>query len=89
MCNSEHYSVEGDSSFDFKNWSISRLPAKEVYNTSWFKSSFRTGYTIKTVEQTIPISSRNEDFELFGKDLLTSLLLKVLNFCMLELFKLL
>jgi hypothetical protein len=67
MCNSEHYSVEGDSSFDFKNWSISRLPAKEVYNTSWFKSSFRTGYTIKTVEQTIPISSRNEDFELFGK----------------------
>jgi hypothetical protein len=38
-----------------------------VYNTSWFKSSFRTEYAIKTVEQTIPISSRNEDFELFGK----------------------
>jgi hypothetical protein len=67
VCNSEHYSVEDDSSFDFRNWSIPRLPAKETYNTSWFKRSFRNESAIKTVEQTIPISNKNEDFELFNK----------------------
>jgi len=77
---SEHYSVEGDSSFDFKNWSIPRLPDKEVYKTSWFKSSFRTEYAVKTVEQTIPISHRNEDFELFNKRFVNQSLAKGFKF---------
>jgi hypothetical protein len=67
VVNSEHYSVKDDSSFDFRNCSIPRLPAKKVYKTSWFKSSFKSEYAIKTVEQTIYISNRNEDFELFNK----------------------
>jgi hypothetical protein len=80
VCNSEHYFVEGDPSFDFRKWSIPRLPAKEVYNTSWFKSSFRTEYAIKTVEQTIHISNRNEDFELFGKRFVNQSLAKGFKF---------
>jgi hypothetical protein len=80
VCNSKHFSVEDDSSFDFRNWSIPRLPAKEVYNTSWFKSSFRAEYTIKTVEQTIPISNRNENFELFSKRFVNNSLAKGFKF---------
>jgi hypothetical protein len=80
VCNSEHYSVEDDSSFDFKNWSIPRLPDKEVYKTSWFKSSFRSEYAVKTVEQTIPISNRNEDFELFNKIFVNQSLAKGFKF---------
>jgi hypothetical protein len=80
VVNSEHYSVEGDSSFDFKNWSIPRVPDKEVYKTSWFKSSFRAKYAVKTVEQTIPISNRNEDFELFNKRFVNQSLAKGFKF---------
>jgi hypothetical protein len=80
VCNSEHYSVEDDSSFDFRNWNIQRLPAKGVYNTSWFKSSFKSEYAIKTVEQTIPISNRNEDFELFNKRFVNNSLAKGFKF---------
>lgn len=89
VVNSEHYSVEGDSSFDFRNWSIPRLPDKEVYKTSWFKSSFRTQYAVKTVEQTIPISNRNEDFELFNRRFVNQSLAKGFKFLHVELSKLL
>jgi hypothetical protein len=74
--NTEHFSVEDDSSFDFSKWSIPRLPVKEIYNTSWFKSSFRAEYAFKTVEQTIPISNRNENFELFSKRFVNNSLAK-------------
>jgi hypothetical protein len=82
--NSEHFSVEGDSSFDFRNWSIPRLLDKEVYKTSWFKSSFRAENAVKTVEQTIPISNRNEDFELFNKRFVNQSLAKGFKFLHIE-----
>jgi hypothetical protein len=57
-----------------------KLSAKEVYTTSWIKSSFRAEYAVKTVEQTVAIFGNNEKFELFSKRFVNNSLVKGFKF---------
>jgi hypothetical protein len=67
VVNSEQFSVEDDNAFNFDKWNIPKLSTKDVYTTSWLKSSFKAKYSIKTVEQTFASSSNNSTFQLFNK----------------------
>jgi hypothetical protein len=60
--------------------SIPKLSAKEVYTTSWIKSSFKAEYAVKTVEQTVAIFGNNEKFELFSKRFVNNSLVKGFKF---------
>ena len=80
VVNIEHFSVEYDNSFKFDRWNIPKLSTKEVYTTSWFKSSFKAEYNIKTIEQTFAISSNNEKYQLFSKKFINDLLVKGYKF---------
>jgi hypothetical protein len=68
VANSEHFSFENDNSFNFDKWNIPKLSPKDIYtSSSWLKSSFRSEYSVKTVEQIFAISSNNSTFQLFNK----------------------
>jgi hypothetical protein len=80
VVNIEHFSVEDDNSFNFDRWNIPKLSIKEVYTNSWFKSTFKAEYSIKTVEQTFTISSNNEKYQLFSKKFIKDSLVKGYKF---------
>ena len=68
VANSEHVSFENDNVFNFNKWSIPKLSPKDIYtDSSWLKSSFRSEYSVKTVEQTFAIFGNNLTFQLFNK----------------------
>ena len=68
IANSEHVPFENDNAFNFNKWNIPKLSPKNIYtDSSWLKSSFRSEYAVKTVEQTFVISSNNATFQLFNK----------------------
>jgi hypothetical protein len=80
VVNSEQFSVEDDNAFNFDKWNIPKLSTKDVYTTSWLKSSFKAEYSIKTVEQTFAISSNNSTFQLFNKRFVNASLAKDYKF---------
>jgi hypothetical protein len=88
IVNSEQLSFESDNSFNFDKWNIPKLSHKDIY-TSWLKSTWKSEYSVKTVEQTFAISGNNSTFQLFNKKFIEILKLKITDFCMLDLFKLL
>ena len=68
IVNSEQFSFESDNSFNFDKWKTPKLSPKDIYTTSWLKSSFRSEYSVRTVEQTFAISGNNSTFQLFSKN---------------------
>jgi hypothetical protein len=80
VVNSEQFSVEDDNAFNFDKWNIPKLSTKDVYTTSWLKSSFKAKYSIKTVEQTFASSSNNSTFQLFNKRFVNASLAKDYKF---------
>jgi hypothetical protein len=66
IVNSEQLSFESDNSFNFDKWNIPKLSHKDIY-TSWLKSTWKSEYSVKTVEQTFAISGNNSTFQLFNK----------------------
>jgi hypothetical protein len=67
IVNSEQLSFENDNFFNFDKWNIPKLSSKEIYTTSWLKSTWRFEYSVRTVEQTFAISGNNSTFQLFNK----------------------
>jgi hypothetical protein len=67
IVNSEQLSFESDNSFNFEKWNIPKLSPKDIYTTSWLKSTWRFEYSVRTVEQTFAISGNNSTFQLFNK----------------------
>jgi hypothetical protein len=67
IVNSEQLSFESDNSFNFDKWNIPKLSSKDIYTTSWLKSTWRSEYAVKTVEQTFAISGNDSTFQLFNK----------------------
>ena len=67
IVNSEQLSFESDNSFNFDKWKIPKLSPKDIYTTSWLKPSFRSEYSVRTVEQTFALSGNNSTFQLFNK----------------------
>jgi hypothetical protein len=68
IVNSEHVSFEDDNVFNFNKWNIPKLSPKDIYtDSSLIKSTFKSEYTVKTVEQTYAISGNNTMFQLFNK----------------------
>jgi len=86
---SEHYSVEGDSSFDFKNWSIPRLPDKEFTKPLGLKVLSELNMLLKLLNKPFLFPIGMKILNSLIRDLLTNLLLKASSFYMLELSKLL
>ena len=50
IVNSEQLFFENDNSFNFDKWNIPTFSPKDIYPTSWLKSSFRFEYFIQIVE---------------------------------------
>ena len=68
IANSENVLFENDNVFNFNKWSIPKVSPKDIYtDSSWLRSSFRSEYVVKTVEQTFAISGNNSTFLLFNK----------------------
>jgi hypothetical protein len=67
IVNSEQLSFESNDSFNFDKWNIPKISNKEIYTTSWLKSTWKPEYSVRTVEQTFAISSNNSTFQLFNK----------------------
>jgi hypothetical protein len=68
IVNSEHVSFEDENVFNFNKWNIPKLSPKDIYiDSSWIKSTFKSEYAVKTVEQTYAISGNNTMFQLFNK----------------------
>jgi hypothetical protein len=80
VVNIEQFSVESDNSFNFDKWNIPKLSTKDVYTTSWLKSTYKAEYSIMTVEQTFAISSNNETYQLFSKKFINDSLAKGYKF---------
>ena len=85
IVNSEQLNFENDSSFNFDKWNIPKrnipkLSPKDIYTTSWLKSSFKLEYSIKTVEQTFAIYGNNSTFQLFNKKFVNDSLAKGYKF---------
>jgi hypothetical protein len=80
IVNSEQFFVEDDNTFNFDKCNIPKLSTKDVYTTSWLKSSFKAEYSVKTVEQTFAISSNNSTFQLFNKRFVNTSLAKDYKF---------
>jgi hypothetical protein len=87
IVNSEQLSFESDNSFNFDKWNISKISNKDIYTTSWLKSTWKSEYSVRTVEQTFAISGSNSTFQLFNKRFVNDS--KNTSFCMLDLSKLL
>jgi hypothetical protein len=64
---SEQLSFESDNSFNFDKWNIPKLSPKDIYTTSWLKSTWRSKYSIRTIEQTFDISGNISTFQFFNK----------------------
>jgi hypothetical protein len=67
IVNNKQLSFESDNSFNFDKWNIPKLSFKEIYTTSWLKSTSKSEYSVRTVEQTFAISDNNSTFQLFNK----------------------
>jgi hypothetical protein len=68
IANSEHVSFENENAFNFNKWNIPKLSTKDIYtDSSWIKSTFKSEYAVKTVEQTFAIAGNNSTFQLFNK----------------------
>jgi hypothetical protein len=67
IVNSEQLSFESDNSFNFDKWNIPKISNKDIYTTSWLKSTWKSEYSVRTVEQTFAISGNNSTFQLFNK----------------------
>ncbi|XP_059454477.1 uncharacterized protein LOC132184753 [Corylus avellana] len=80
VVNFEQFSVESDNDFRFDKWNIPKLDAKDVYITSWFKSFFKSEYSVKTVEQTFAISGNNQTITLFNNKFVNNSLAKGYRF---------
>jgi hypothetical protein len=80
IVNSEQFTFENDSSFNFDKWNIPKLSPKDIYTTSWLKSFFKPKYLVKIVEQTFVISGNNSTFQLFNKKFVNDSLVKGYKF---------
>jgi hypothetical protein len=67
IVNSEQLSFESNDSFNFDKWNIPKISNKDIYFTSWLKSTWKSEYSVRTVEQTFAISGNNSTFQLFNK----------------------
>jgi hypothetical protein len=67
IVNSEQLSFESNDSFNFDKWNIPKISNKDIYSTSWLKSTWKSEYSVRTVEQTFAISGNNSTFQLFNK----------------------
>jgi hypothetical protein len=67
IVNSEQLSFESDNSFNFDKLNIPKISNKDIYTTSWLKSTWKSEYSVRTVEQTFAISGNNSTFQLFNK----------------------
>jgi hypothetical protein len=68
IINSEDVSFESEQSFNFHKWNIPKLKYSDIYtDSSWIASTFKSEYTVKTVEQTFAISGKDCTFQLFSK----------------------
>jgi hypothetical protein len=80
IVHSEQLSFESDNSFNFDKWNIPKLSPKDIYTTSWLKSTWRSEYSVRTVEQTFAISGNNSTFQLFNKRFIENSKAKDYNF---------
>jgi hypothetical protein len=67
IVNSEQLSFESNDSFNFDKWNIPKISNKDIYSTSWLKSTWKSEYSVRTIEQTFAISGNNSTFQLFNK----------------------
>ena len=52
---------------DLQNWSLPKVDKKEVYQTSWVPSLFKSEHKVKTVERAYALSKDKEECLLFRK----------------------
>ncbi|KAL4195174.1 hypothetical protein AMTRI_Chr05g72100 [Amborella trichopoda] len=60
--------VINDIENQIQNWNIPKVPISDIYKKGTF--DLKVGYAIKTVEETLSVTSNQEDFQLLSKKIL-------------------
>ena len=70
IINEEEHVYE-EVNLDLNDWNIPKVPTKEIYKTSFLKSSFSTNYNVKTVEHVYALNKEHDRIQLLTSEAIT------------------